>query len=303
MKKNLSLFSILFLLVGCTKDKQGDTPQENEVVNHQVKEIIYPHGSQNNPMAYSKKPISMTWENQKVVKTVSKIDSTFIHIIDTNENYIKTQEVGKIRGKVGGEWKKEGTHFLLDGKLTYSVYRYGTTPLKMNGDSIVYRYENERLVNVSDYHFNKSVPKKVEELEIVWENENIHKVIHKVFTNNNGVLIDESIYQYDDKPHQPLGEFAYETPYCKVLEIDAISSTNEFIHYQKLGKWNKNNVILMNKISEPVFDIEYKTIHYERETDKHNRLVKVNMKGENRAMRSEKNLDGTKFNSSIIFNY
>ncbi|WP_314276883.1 hypothetical protein [Capnocytophaga sputigena] len=88
-------------------------------------------------------------------------------------------------------------------------------------------------------------------------------------------------------------DLAYETPFFVLAHY--------LIPYGKMGKWNKNNVLTMNKTVKDFIGHDFRKIQYGRELDKHNRVSKVLMRIEYAS--KESGLDGTILEGAAILGY
>ena len=120
-----------------------------------------------------------------------------------------------------------------------------------------------------------------------WQNGNIVKIKSDR---------DETIYTYDDKPYITYGDVGYGTP------LSELTFSKSLLLYGKIGKWNKNNILTMNKTTKELWGYDFKSIKYNRELDKHNRVSKVLMQIEYMS-KYEKNEYGDTAECAAVLDY
>ena len=290
MKKILFLLMVL-IFISCTKDKENTIVEEEKPITMNVKSVEYAYKGGKIPLSHYD-PDYYTYKNNKIVNILNYGFNTIVKYI--GENQIETESIS--RNIIDGEIKINSHLSLLDNKIQYTVTeshsKTNPRPLEIQRDSTIFEYKDNYLIKLITYSkkainsFKGNEKYQKEEIqEIFWKDGNIVKI--KIGKD------EEYSYTYDNEPYVMYADLAYETTFFVLAHY--------LIPYGKMGKWNKNNVLTMNKTVKDFIGHDFRKIQYGRELDKHNRVSKVLMRIEYASKESE--LDGTILEGAAILGY
>ena len=296
MKKILFLLTTL-IFISCTKDKENTTVvvgEEEEKKPITMNVVNEKYDTYKGITVISRDPSSYTYENNKIVGILTYLFKTTVKYI--GDNQIETDNLFNFNS-VEQESRIKTLYSLSDGKVQYFVtenrtkYNDPKKPLYIYHDSITFEYKNDYLTKITKYskipYYTQGKYEKRLEQEVFWQNGNIVKIKSDR---------DETIYTYDDKPYITYGDVGYGTP------LSELTFSKSLLLYGKIGKWNKNNVLTMNKTTKELLGYDFKSIKYNRELDKHNRVSKVLMQIEYMS-KYEKNEYGDTAECAAVLDY
>ena len=272
------------IFISCTKDKENTTVvgEEEEKKTITMNVVNEKYDTYKGRTLISRDPSSYTYENNKIVGILTYLFKTTVKYI--GDNQIETDNLYNFNS-VEQESRIKTLYSLSDGKVQYFVsenrtkYNDPKKPLYIYHDSITFEYKNA-------YYTQGKYEKRLEK-EVFWQNGNIVKIKSDR---------DETIYTYDDKPYITYGDVGYGTP------LSELTFSKSLLLYGKIGKWNKNNVLTMNKTTKELWGYDFKSIKYNRELDKHNRVSKVLMQIEYMS-KYEKNEYGDTAECAAVLDY